>query len=189
MNHVATYRMYFPSLTCEVKCVRAALDIADRQNAHSMTIAVRGIIDLYRAVKPRERASPGYPRLFDSHDHRSVRIYGHNAIIEPGKTTFCRHPIHAFYFRLAKEKLTTYKFAKNHWVPIHLKRICSAIEDLPRGVDLGLSQSASFPDPEAQSSQQASADDMQSTLKDSQKITPATSFTQATEPASNKPRD
>ncbi|KAF5537316.1 hypothetical protein FPHYL_12762 [Fusarium phyllophilum] len=38
---MATYQMYFPFLTCEVKCGAAALDIADRQKAHSMTLAVR----------------------------------------------------------------------------------------------------------------------------------------------------
>ncbi|RYP05274.1 hypothetical protein DL765_009883 [Monosporascus sp. GIB2] len=38
---LATYYMYFPFLTCEVKCGAAALDVADRQNAHSMTLAVR----------------------------------------------------------------------------------------------------------------------------------------------------
>ncbi|KAH7378852.1 hypothetical protein BKA64DRAFT_559695, partial [Cadophora sp. MPI-SDFR-AT-0126] len=48
---MATYYMYFPFLTCEVKCGAAALDIADRQNAHSMTMAVRGIVELFRFVK------------------------------------------------------------------------------------------------------------------------------------------
>jgi hypothetical protein len=43
--------MYFPFLTCEVKCGAAALDVADQQNAHSMTIAVRGIVELFRLVK------------------------------------------------------------------------------------------------------------------------------------------
>jgi hypothetical protein len=47
----ATYRMYFPFFTCEVKCGAAALDIADRQNAHSMTLAVRGVVELFRLVK------------------------------------------------------------------------------------------------------------------------------------------
>ena len=48
---MATTRMHFPFLTCEVKCGAAALDVADRQNAHSMTIAVKGVVELYRAVK------------------------------------------------------------------------------------------------------------------------------------------
>jgi len=36
---------------CEVKCGAAPLDIADRQNAHSMTLAVRGIAELFKLVK------------------------------------------------------------------------------------------------------------------------------------------
>jgi hypothetical protein len=48
---IATWRKYFPFFTCEVKCGAAALDVTDRQNAHSMTLAVRGIVELFRLVK------------------------------------------------------------------------------------------------------------------------------------------
>ncbi|KAF7520289.1 hypothetical protein G7054_g12825 [Neopestalotiopsis clavispora] len=51
---MATYYMYFPFLACEVKCGAAALDIADRQNTHSMTLAARGIVELFRVVKREE---------------------------------------------------------------------------------------------------------------------------------------
>jgi len=37
---MATYYMYFLFLTCEVKCSAAAHDIADQQNAHSVTLVV-----------------------------------------------------------------------------------------------------------------------------------------------------
>ncbi|KAK0832552.1 hypothetical protein LTS02_018245, partial [Friedmanniomyces endolithicus] len=46
---MATWYMYFPFFTCEVKCGAAALDIADRQNAHSMAIAARAVVELFRA--------------------------------------------------------------------------------------------------------------------------------------------
>ncbi|KAI9731871.1 MAG: hypothetical protein M1835_003510, partial [Candelina submexicana] len=36
---MGTWRMYFPFFACEVKCGAVALDVADRQNAHSMTLA------------------------------------------------------------------------------------------------------------------------------------------------------
>jgi hypothetical protein len=39
---MATYCMYFPFLSCEVKYGATVPDIADRQNAHNMTMAVRG---------------------------------------------------------------------------------------------------------------------------------------------------
>lgn len=151
---MATYYMYFPFFTCEVKCGAAALDIADRQNAHSMTLAVRAIVELFRLVKREKEIDREVLAFSVSHDHRSVRIYGHYAVIDGLSTTFYRHPIHTFDFTAldGREKWTTYKFTKsvyNTWMPTHFERLCSAIEDLPSGVnfdvpplqqDSGLSQ-------------------------------------------------
>jgi len=197
---VATYRMYFPFLTCEVKCGAAALDIADRQNAHSMTIAVRAVVELYKAVKREKELDREILAFSISHDHRSVRIYGHYPVIKGDKTTFYRHPIHEFSFTAldGKEKWTAYKFTKNvydTWMPIQHKRICSAIDDLPADINFDLSQSASFSQSTPQSSQQSNAesilgeDDGQSSFLASQEVTPTTSFTQTTEPVSKKPRN
>jgi hypothetical protein len=36
-HFMATWQMYLPSPMCEIKCGAATLDIADRQNARSMT--------------------------------------------------------------------------------------------------------------------------------------------------------
>ncbi len=200
---VATYPMYFPFLTCEVKCGAAALDVADRQNAHSMTCAVRGIIEIYRAVKREKEIHREILAFSISHDHSTVRVYGHYALIDGDKTTFYRHPIRKFDFteQDGKEKWSAYTFTKNVydiWMPIHLKRICSAIDELPPDIDFGLSQSASFPQElESQSSQQSNAestsmlgeDDSQSSLVASQDITPDTSFSQRTEREYKKPKN
>ncbi|KAK0713174.1 hypothetical protein B0T26DRAFT_781495 [Lasiosphaeria miniovina] len=43
--------MLFLFLLNEVKCGVQALDIAGRQNAHSMTLAARAIVELFRPVK------------------------------------------------------------------------------------------------------------------------------------------
>ncbi|CZS99475.1 uncharacterized protein RAG0_07810 [Rhynchosporium agropyri] len=48
---ISIYYMYFPFLICEVKYGAAALDVADRQNTYSITIALRGVIDLFRLMK------------------------------------------------------------------------------------------------------------------------------------------
>jgi len=85
---MATWQMYFPFLTCEVKCGAAALDVADRQNAHSMTLAVRGIVELFRLVKREKELHREILAFSTSHDHRTVRIYGHYPIINGDKTTF-----------------------------------------------------------------------------------------------------
>ena len=65
-----------------------------------------------------------------------MRIYGHYPIIEGKDTTYYRHPIHTFDFTAldGKEKWTAYKFTKNvydTWMPKHLDRIRSVIDDLP----------------------------------------------------------
>jgi len=190
---MGTWQMFFPFLTGEVKCGAEALNIADRQNAHSMTIAVRAVIELFRYVKREKELHREILAFSISHDHRSVRIYGHYAIIDDDKTTFYRHPIHTFDFTAldGKEKWIAYKFTKNVydvWMPLHLKRIRSAIDELPPDISFDLSQAASF----SQSSQQSfilDEDDSQSSLVGSQEVTPTTSFTQTNERASKKPRN
>jgi hypothetical protein len=135
-HFMATWQMYFPFLTCEVKCGAAALDVADRQNAHSMTLAVRGVVELFRMVKREKELHLQILAFSISHDHGTVRIYGHYPVIDGNKTTFYRHPIRKFDFTEldGKEKWTAYKFTKNVydiWMPTHLKRICSVIDALP----------------------------------------------------------
>ncbi|KAM0311005.1 hypothetical protein ACHAO8_007621 [Botrytis cinerea] len=146
---MGTYYMYFPFLTCEIKCGTAALDIADRQNAHSMTLAVRGIVELFRLLNREKELHREILAFSISHDHRTVRIYGHYPIIDEGKTTFYRHPIHTFDFTAldGKDKWTAYKFTKNIydiWMPTHLKRICSVIDGLPSGLNFEDSQQYEF---------------------------------------------
>ena len=162
---MATTRIYFPFLTCEVKCGAAALDIADRQNAHSMSVALRALVILFRSVK-REKELDWETLTFSiSHDHRSVRMYGHYPVIERDKTTFYQNPIHEFSFteQNGREKWTTLKFVKNvydhHSSKVH-KLICSAIADLPADINFDPSQSASFSQSTPQSSQQSNAESM-----------------------------
>ncbi|KAK3350356.1 hypothetical protein B0T25DRAFT_520339 [Lasiosphaeria hispida] len=137
---MATYYMYFPFLTCEVKCGAAALDIADRQNAHSMTLAVRAIVELFRALKREGEVHQQILAFSISHDHSSVRIYGHYPVIAGKDTKYYRHPIHKFDFTAldGRDKWTAYRFTKNVydiWMPAHFKKVCSAIDQLPSNLD------------------------------------------------------
>ncbi|KAK8048467.1 hypothetical protein PG994_010197 [Apiospora phragmitis] len=152
---MATYYMYFPFMACEVKCGAAALDVADRQNAHSMTLAARGIVELFRLVKREEEVNRQVLSFSISHDHCSVRIYGYYPVINGNETKYYRHPIHKFDFTAldGREKWTAYRFTRNvynTWMPEHLKKIRSAIDQLPAKLDFdvpalsdstGLSQS------------------------------------------------
>ncbi|KAK3347240.1 hypothetical protein B0T25DRAFT_625268 [Lasiosphaeria hispida] len=137
---MATYYMYFPFLTCEVKCGAAALDIADRQNAHSMTLVVRAIVELFRALKREGEVHQQILAFSISHDHRSVRIYGHYPVIAGKDTKYYRYPIYTFDFTTleGRDKWTAYRFTKNVydiWMPAHFKKVCSAIDQLPSNLD------------------------------------------------------
>jgi hypothetical protein len=197
---MATYYIYFPFLTCEVKCGMGALDIADRQNAHSMTLAVRAIVELFRIVK-REREVHRQILAFSvSHDHRSVRIYGHYPVIAEKDTKYYRYPIHTFDFTAldGKDKWTAYRFTKNvydTWMPAHFKNICSAIDQLPSELDFdvpplseatGLSQELeSLVHSNAGSVSEPVEREAQSSSAERQGLTPDTSFT---EPGATKRR-
>jgi hypothetical protein len=77
----------FPFFTCEVKCGKQSLEIADRANTNSMTIALRGMVELYRRaghVMDIHRRILGFSI---SHDDKSVRIYGHYPEIDGEKTS------------------------------------------------------------------------------------------------------
>ena len=205
---VATYRMYFPFLTCEVKCGAAGLEIADRQNAHSMTVAVRSVVELYKAVKRGKELHGEILAFSISHDHSTVRIYGHYALIDGNKTTFYRHPIKKFDFTSEEgiDKWTAYKFTKNVydiWMPTHLKRICSAIDQLPPDLNFEVSQGSELQFTEAsglsqelggllsgqsniESASQASQDDSELVPIVPQTVTPNTSVSQGKELATLK---
>ena len=193
--YMATYFMYLPFLTCEVKCGAAALDIADRQNAHSMTLAVGGVIEMFRRVKREKEIDREILAFSVSHDHQTVRIYGHYPVIEGTKTTFYRYPVRKFDFTEldGKEKWTAYKFTKNvydTWVPNHFKRLCSVIDKLPPEHDwdvpplsegTGLSQVFESHHLSRSNTDLASVlqeDDSQESLPGSQDVTPNTSFSQ-----------
>ena len=80
-----------------------------------MTLAVKGVVKLFRMVKREKELHREILAFSVSHDHRIVRIYGHYLIINGIKTTFYRHLIHEFSFTAldGKEKWTAYKFTKN----------------------------------------------------------------------------
>jgi hypothetical protein len=90
--------MYFLSLTCEVKYGTAALDTTDRQNAHSVTLAVKGHVELFKFLNHQKELHREIPALSISQDHQTIRIYGHYPITVGNKTIFYRHPIREFSF-------------------------------------------------------------------------------------------
>ncbi|KAL9017859.1 MAG: hypothetical protein Q9185_004807 [Variospora sp. 1 TL-2023] len=131
--------MSFPFLTSEAKSGATALDIADRQNSHSMTVAMRGTVELFK-LAGREKEVDGNLLTFSvSHDHRTVRLYGHYSVIDGSKPTkIYRHVIHTYDITAlgGQDRWTTYKFV----VVVYNKSLCllkhirSVIDDLPEQV-------------------------------------------------------
>jgi len=132
---LATWRMYFPFFACEAKCGIGDIDVADKQNAHSMTMAVRGIVKLFELAGRRQELDREILAFSISHDARYARIYGYYALTKDDTTTFYRHPIRSFDFTEQNgiNKWTAYRFTKNvyfEFMPKLHKLICSAIDKI-----------------------------------------------------------
>ncbi|KAG9228446.1 hypothetical protein BJ875DRAFT_349422, partial [Amylocarpus encephaloides] len=113
-DFMATWQMYFPFLRCEViKRGATALDIAGRQNAHSMTLVVRGMVELYRLVNREKELHREILAFLISHDHETVEIHGRYPVIEGNKATSYRHPIRKFDLTEinCREKWTIFRYS------------------------------------------------------------------------------
>lgn len=110
-----------------------------------MTVAVRGTVELFRLMKREKELHREILAFSLSHDHETVRIYGHYPVIDGDKTAFYRHRIKKFNITSeeGKDKWTSYQFTKNVydiWMPAHLKRICSVMDVLPFDINFEVSQ-------------------------------------------------
>ncbi|MCJ1243467.1 hypothetical protein MMC30_000664 [Trapelia coarctata] len=188
----ATYYMYFAFLTCEVKCA-SQLDTADRQNAHSMTLAVRAIVELFRLVKREQEVNREALAFSISHDDHYVRIYGHYAVITATQTTYHRRRIHDFSFVAldGREKWTAYKFTKNVydiWMPALFKRICSAIDQIPADINFEVASSGLSQNLEGQRLEQQDLESLprEDSLAGSHGVGANTPNTSVTEPGASR---
>jgi len=185
---VATDEVYFPFLTSEVKCGNEALNIADRQNAHSAAVAANAVVELYRLVSRQDELHQKILTFSVSHDHRAVRIYGHYVLINGKDTSFYPYLLRDFSItdQDGKDKWTAYKFTLsvyNDFRRIHHERITSAADQLPDPevfIVQPLSQQLNF-----ESSEQ---DDSQLTASFSQETEPELPSSQTSEPVFKKPK-
>ncbi|PFH61286.1 hypothetical protein XA68_17799 [Ophiocordyceps unilateralis] len=140
---MASFKMLFPFLTCEVQCGLGMLRVADNQNAHSTTLAVRAIVELFRLVKREDEINRQILAFSISHDEAMVTIAGHYPEIKGAETKYYRHVIRRFAFAEldGREKWSSYIFTMNVyelWMPAHFARICSAIDQLPSHLEFGV---------------------------------------------------
>lgn len=142
---MATYYIYFTFLTCETKCGAAALDIADRQNAHSMTLAVGRVVGLFKLVGREKELDRQVlaswcrmitqPREFTAINRWLGRRRPPFTAI-PSTNSTSQHSIGKRSGRLASSRRT---FTTSGW-PEHSKRLCLVIGQLRADLRFELSE-------------------------------------------------
>jgi hypothetical protein len=134
--------MYFPYLTAEVKCGNQALDFADRQNMHSMCIALRAVVSLCQAAGCTEEVHRRILGFSISHDLGGLRIYGYYPEIDDGKVSFYRWDVAQPNIWVKENRWTSYQFVENldrEFLPIHTHRLMRFLEKVPDADEDGFS--------------------------------------------------
>jgi len=101
---MTTDEMYFSFLTAKMKCGNEALNIANRQNAHSAAVATNAIVELYRLMSRQDELNQKILTFSISHDNEAVRMYGHYALIKRKKTLFYRYSVDKLDFTRQNDK-------------------------------------------------------------------------------------
>ena len=117
-----------------------------------MTIALRGMVELYRRagrVMDVHRCILGYSI---SHDDKSVRIYGHYPEINGESVNYYRYCIRAYDCRDqdGADRWTSYAFVHNlytQFAPKHMERIKEIIDLLPEPPSQSLDTETNLDDP------------------------------------------
>ncbi|KOS40530.1 hypothetical protein ACN38_g8617 [Penicillium nordicum] len=141
--------MYFPYLTAEIKCGNQALDFADRQNTHSMCIALRAVVSLCQAAGCTEEVHRRILGFSISHDLGGLRIYGYYPEIDDGKVSFYRWPVAQPNIWAKETRWTCYQFVENldrEFLPIHTHRLMRILEEVPDPDEDGFGVDVDEPD-------------------------------------------
>ncbi|PNY30077.1 Uncharacterized protein TCAP_00009 [Tolypocladium capitatum] len=132
---MGTCDIYFPFLSCHVVRSGDAVDVADHHTGHSMALAVRGVVELFRLFKQEAQVSRQILAFSVIHNCIVVQIYAHYAVVQGKTTMYFRHVIRSFDLAASgdKNRWTVYSFMRNIydiWMPMHLQRIRSAVDQL-----------------------------------------------------------
>ncbi|CRG82899.1 hypothetical protein PISL3812_00246 [Talaromyces islandicus] len=132
--YTAQEDMYFPYVTAEIKCGNQALELADRQNMHSMCIAMRAVVSLSRAAGYPERVHQRILGFSMSHDLEGLRIYGYYPEIDNENTSYFRWPVAQLNIWTKEDRWACYRFMENldrEFLPIHIDRLMQLLEEVP----------------------------------------------------------
>lgn len=125
---MATSEMFFPFLTCEIKGDSEVFDVADRRNAHSMTVAIRAVALLHQLCNQQGQIHGKMLGFSVSHNNEHICAYAHYPSVRGAHMTYHRHTIHSLDLlgSSSDQRWASYKLIKNiyqHWVPSHLQDI------------------------------------------------------------------
>ncbi|EED11653.1 conserved hypothetical protein [Talaromyces stipitatus ATCC 10500] len=126
--------MYFPYLTAEIKCGNQALEFADRQNMHSMCIALRAVVSLAEAAGRLGEVNRRLLGFSISHELEGVRIYGHYPEIGEDGIKYYRWLVKQFNIWADGDKWQCLRFVENldrDFLPIHTGRLMRFLEEVP----------------------------------------------------------
>lgn len=150
--YTAREDIYFPFLTAEVK---HWLDLADKRNIHSMTIHMRGIVDLYRKINRPKDVHGRVLGFSISHDDNRERIHAYYPEINGDESTYWRETLTNFVIG-NDNKWTSYQFTLNVCQTFALplvKRLKAVIDELSDPLSQSLELAATLEDVSVQDSQ------------------------------------
>ncbi|OPB38333.1 hypothetical protein A0O28_0014380 [Trichoderma guizhouense] len=127
--------MFFPFFSCEI----GSLSMARRQNTHSMSIGMNGVVELFRGVNREAELDRQVLAFSIAHSDHEVQIVAHYPVILGEYTSYFQKVLYSFDFAdpACVDKWAAYRFTRNlydHWMPIHYRRVCSAIDDISHTV-------------------------------------------------------
>lgn len=134
--YTAREDIYFPFLTAEVKCGKQGLELAEKPNLHSMTIQMRGIVDLYRKINRPQDVHRRVLGFSISHDEYAERIHAYYPEINGDETTYWRVKLKDFSLGSdhGKDISTSHQFTLNvcqmFALPL-VERLKNVIDELP----------------------------------------------------------
>ncbi|KAF2860523.1 hypothetical protein K470DRAFT_247113 [Piedraia hortae CBS 480.64] len=143
--------MLFPFLACEVKGNGGFICAARCQNAHSMGIAVFGVVNLFRLLGEEETLHRKILAFSIAHDASYVSITGHYPVLSNGSWTVHSHMIFGRKLGAREEmtqigtigrwsSLTVVKNVYRYWAPDHLKMLRDALNRVPDIPDVFLKE-------------------------------------------------
>ncbi|KAL4879506.1 hypothetical protein BJY04DRAFT_193619 [Aspergillus karnatakaensis] len=129
--------IFFPFFTTEIKQKPRTLAMADLQNAHSMTVGMRGVVELYRRVHPNKvKELNGKVIGFSiSLSPDQASLHAHFPVVdEQHNVEYRRVLLDSFNWTLVDHRKRCYNFAMaiyTNFAQAHRYHICSAIDALP----------------------------------------------------------